>query len=144
MELGGIKITSIWRKGPFVMDCLLALALAESGSDVFRSLGIAELRFSSIHSYRNVAGTRILSRHAIGLAMDVFEIVTEDGRTLVVERDYPDVILVTLERWIDESRSFRFLLTPGNDPRHHHDHFHFEATSSTDRRRRLNARAPGP
>lgn len=135
MQIDGIKLTSLWRGGPFIMDCLLARALADGGSDALHSAGVTELRFSSIYSYRDIAGTRILSRHAVGLAMDVFQIVTEDGYVHVVERDYPDVALLTVERWINESGAFRYLLTPGNDPRHHWNHFHFEARSNEEVRR---------
>jgi hypothetical protein len=117
------------------MDCRLALALAESGAAALRSAGVVELRFAGIHTVRNIAGTRILSRHALGLAIDVFEVVTEDGVRHVVERDYPDVVLLSVERWINDSGAFRYLLTPGNDPRHHHDHFHLEARTPAERRR---------
>lgn len=131
MEIGGVRLTSIWRKGPFVLDCLLAQALAERGAQALRSAGVAELRFSGIYDYRTIGGTRILSRHALGLAMDVFEIVTDDGLVHVVKRDYKagDAVLLSVERWVNEAGGFRYLLTPGNDPRHHHDHFHFEARS---------------
>lgn len=41
------------------------------------------LRFRALHDYRNVRKngrtTKILSRHAIGLAMDVWEIEFDDG-----------------------------------------------------------------
>ena len=135
MEIDGLVLTSIWRKPPFVMDCQLALSLADGGAAAVRSAGVVELRFASIHAVRNVAGTRILSRHALGLAMDVYEIVTEDGVRHVVERDYPDVVLLSVERWVNESGMFRYLLTPGNDPRHHHDHFHFEARTPVEQKR---------
>ena len=142
MELGGVKLTSIWRKGPFVLDCQLALAIAEHGAEALRAAGVVELRFSSIHSYRNVAGSRALSRHALGLAIDVFELVTEDGTVHVVEDDYPNVVLVSAEGWVNATRAFRYLLTPGNDPRHHHDHFHFEARSQAEVARITAAQEP--
>jgi hypothetical protein len=136
MEVGGVKLTSIWRKGPFVMDCLLALSFAERGAEALRSAGVAELRFTSIHSYRTVAGTRHLSRHALGMAIDVFEVVTDDGLRHSVKHDYhTSAALLSAERWINEAGGFRFLLTPGNDPRRHHDHFHFEARSAEEQRR---------
>jgi len=132
MELGGVKVTSIFRKGPFVMDCHLALALARAG-EVMRQIGVRELRFSTIHEYRRIrmrgAKRRPLSRHALGLAIDVFEIVTDDGRKVIVEKDYRkrDATLYALERGIAASSDFRTPLTPGNDPRSHRDHFHLEA-----------------
>ena len=78
-----------------------------------------------------------LSRHALGLAVDVFEIVTDDGLRHVVARDYKagDAVLLSVESWVNEAGGFRYLLTPGNDPRRHHDHFHFEARSSEEQRR---------
>src|SRR5262249_25146744 len=75
MEIGGIKLTPIWREGPYAMDCYLALALADQGAAALRDAGVVELRFSGIHSYRRVAGTKVLSRHALGLAIDVFEMI---------------------------------------------------------------------
>lgn len=130
MEIGGVTLTSIWRKGPHLMDCQLARAFAERGAAALKAAGVAALRFSSIHAARNVAGTRILSRHALGLAMDVYEVVTTEGTTLVVQRDYPHDVLIETERRINESGVFRYLLTPGNDRRRHRDHFHFEARST--------------
>lgn len=135
MEIDGVKLSPIWRKPPFVMDCQLALSFAERGAAALRSAGVVELRFAGIHDLRNIAGTHILSRHALGLAMDVFEIVTEDGVRHVVERDYPDVVLLSVERWINDTGVFRYLLTPGNDPRHHKDHFHFEARTPAEQKR---------
>jgi hypothetical protein len=129
MEIGGVKLTSIWRKGPHVLDCQLARAFAEHGAEALRAAGVVELRFSGIHVLRNIARTRILSRHALGLAIDVYEVVTEDGRVHVVERDYPNVVLLSVESWVNATGAFRYLLTPGNDRRAHRDHFHFEARS---------------
>ena len=87
MMVGGVKLTSIWRKGPFPMDCYLALAFAERGAAALRATGVVELRFAGIHSYRKVAGTNVLSRHALGLAIDVFEMVDVDGRTRPIHHD---------------------------------------------------------
>ena len=131
MELGGIKLTPTFRKGPFVMDCHLALALARHG-EVLRQIGVSEIRFSTIHEYRQVRlGGRkrgMLSRHAVGLAMDIFEIVTSDGEKVVVKDRYRkrEATLLALERSFFSSMDFRTPLTPGND-RSHRDHFHIEA-----------------
>jgi hypothetical protein len=130
MTLGGVKLESIWRKGPFVMDCVLALAFAETGGPALANVGVAKLRFAGIHDYREVAGKRgVLSRHALGLAMDVYEIVDTDGTTHVVLKDYPlgDELLPVVEAAARGTGAFRTVLTPGNDPKHHYDHFHFEA-----------------
>ena len=134
MEIGGIKLTSIWRKGPFPMDCFLALAFAERGSAALREVGVRELRFAGIHDYRTVAGKNVLSRHALGLAMDVFELVDDEGERHVVKTDYRagDGLLWDAEDAINDTGAFRMLLTPGNDPQHHYDHYHFEARTSTE------------
>jgi hypothetical protein len=133
MTLGGVALDAIWKRGPFVMDCLLAEAIAEQ-AEVLRAAGVSALRFSEIHDYRNVNGgkRRILSRHALGLAIDVFALVTDDGVEHVVEKDYPDAFLLTVEEWLRATQGFR-LLTPGNDPKHHHDHFHLEVRELAER-----------
>jgi len=135
MELGGVTLTPIFRKGPFVMDCHLALSLARVG-EVLRQLGVRELRFSTIHEYRRIrlrgATQRPLSRHALGMAIDVFEVVTDGGEKLVVQKDYrkKDPTLLAMERGLAASLDFRTPLTPGNDPRSHYNHFHLEARVS--------------
>ena len=135
MTLGGIRLEPMWKKGPFVMDCLLAAALADQ-ADVIASAGVVALRFAEIHDYRNINDGRrkILSRHALGLAIDVFAFVTEDGVLHQVEKDYPDALLLTLEDWLHDTAAFR-ILTPGNDPKHHRDHFHLEVRDAAERPR---------
>jgi hypothetical protein len=132
LKLGEVDLESIFRKGPFVMDCHLARAVALHSAKL-RALGVTALRFSTIHNYRmvirNGKPTNILSRHAIGLAMDVFEFVLEDGTTLKVKKDYAkgSGLLAAIEEVVAGLDDFRTPLTPGNDPRGHDDHFHFEA-----------------
>jgi hypothetical protein len=135
MELGGVALAPIFRKGPFLMDCHLALSLARVG-EVLRQIGVRELRFSTIHEYRRIrlpgGSRRPLSRHALGMAIDVFEVVTDSGEKLVVEKDYrkKDPTLLAMERGLAASLDFRTPLTPGNDPRSHRNHFHLEARVS--------------
>jgi hypothetical protein len=131
MELGGLKVVSVWKKGPQVMDCHLALGLATYGPKLVE-LGVSELRFSSI--YRNtlvrVNGQtkNALSRHALGLAIDVRSFVDNAGREAVVETDYnaADPMLLAIEQAVNDTGGFRTVLTPRNDPVSHHDHFHLE------------------
>ena len=133
MEIGGLKISPIFRKPPFVMDCHLALAFARH-AELFRAAGIIELRFSTIHDYRHVrlnGRTKgALSRHALGLAIDVFQVVTDDGDTIFIEEQYGQesgARLVPLHGALVASGGFRAVLSPHNDPRSHNDHFHLEA-----------------
>jgi hypothetical protein len=130
MQLGQVKLTPISRKPPFVMDCHLAVALTEQ-SALFAEAGIAELRFAAIHDYRRVRlrgrTLRALSRHALGLAVDVYEMTDTAGRIFKVRPHYRRVAFMrAVEKRLRESGAFRALLTPGND-RSHYDHFHFEA-----------------
>lgn len=131
MELAGIRLEPTWRKGPFVMDCHLALALHEVAPKL-HALGVTALRFSTIHDHRyvkrNGRRTNILSRHAIGLAMDVFEVRLGDESVLKVRADYATAdVLHEIEQVFAQSEQFRTPLTPGNDPKGHDDHFHLEA-----------------
>jgi len=131
MRLGEVALEPTWRKGPFVMDCHLARALFEVTPQL-RDLGVASLRFSTIHDYRHVRRngrkTNILSRHAIGLAIDVFEVGLTDGTVLKVKRAYADSeVLKAVEQVFADSERFRNPLTPGVDPKGHDDHFHLEA-----------------
>jgi hypothetical protein len=149
MQIGGVKLTSIWKKGPFPMDCYFALAFAERGAAALRAAGISEIRFAGIHDYRNVSGKHILSRHALGLAMDAFEFVDDNGDKHIVKTDYVegDETLWAIEDNINDTGAFRLLLTPGNDPKHHYDHFHFEARTNTEEvvaRERAAARIGAP
>lgn len=131
MELGGLKLVSVYRNGPFNMDCHLALGLATYGPQL-TAIGIRELRFSSIFRYTKVRVNgqtkNMLSRHALGLAIDARSFVDEAGREAVVETDYnaADPMLLQIEQVVNDSGGFRTVLTPRNDPTSHYDHFHLE------------------
>ena len=136
MMFGGVHLAPRWGKGPYVMDCLLARALARHVGPALRNMKVKELRFGQIYKYREVAGKRgVLSRHSLGLAMDVYAFVTEDGDAHVVQDQYNegDDVLLEVERRVTGTGAFRTLLTPGNDPKHHYDHFHFEARAAGDK-----------
>jgi hypothetical protein len=133
--IGGIAYTPVFGKGPYKLDCQLALALLEIGP-ALAAAGVREVRFGSIYRWSKVrVGGKTkdaLSRHALGLAMDVVSFVDGDGREARVARDYTsgDELLLEVERTINASPSFRLVLTPKNDPISHKDHFHIEANPS--------------
>ena len=114
------------------IDCQLALALAQLGPTLIAA-GVAEVHYGSIYRWSliRVGGKtkNALSRHALGLAMDVASFVGADGHESVVARDYKagDPLLLAIEQAIDASTAFRMVLTPKNDPLSHKDHFHIEA-----------------
>ena len=130
--LGGIEYVPVYGKGPYKLDCQLALALETIGPEL-RALGVREVHFGSIYRWSNVRvggkTKNVLSRHALGLAMDVVSFIDSDGREAVVAKDYKrgDQLLHDIEHLIDGAKSFRTVLTPQNDPLSHHDHFHIEA-----------------
>jgi hypothetical protein len=131
MTFGAVKLRSWFRKPPFVMDCHLALALARH-AEALHELGVRELKFSRIYGYTLVRAhgvtSNALSRHALGLAVDVRAVTDADGREALVERDYPqgDPLLRQVEAYLNDADGFRTVLTPKNDPVSHHDHFHLE------------------
>jgi hypothetical protein len=133
MKLGGVAFTSKWEKAPYVFDCQLARMLVRLGPKL-RALGVKEVTFGSV--YRNtlvrfggVTG-KALSRHALGLAMDIVSFTGADGRVVAVESEYPkkDWLLLSIENLVDHDKDWRILLTPKNDPISHKDHFHLEAS----------------
>lgn len=131
-QIGGIAYTNVYDKGPATMDCQLALALATVAPRLYE-LGVREVRVGSTYRWSNVrVGGKtkdVLSRHALGIAMDVVSFVDDGGREAIVAKDYKDgdELLLAIERAIDDSGSFRLVLTPKNDPISHKDHFHLEA-----------------
>lgn len=138
MDFAGLKLSSS-RRGPHPMDCHLALALATALAPALREVGVRELVFSELHDYRTLARRRsVLSRHAVGLAIDVVALVALDGTVLDVERDYRrGDTLRRAEALVNASGAFRRTISPGNDRRGHHDHFHIEARTPTDRPTRV-------
>jgi hypothetical protein len=130
--LGGVRYTSKWRSPPHKLDCQLARALAQVGP-ALHAAGVREVRWGSIYRWSNVrtGGQTLpfLSRHALGLAMDIVEFVDDAGRVANVQHDYlsGDSLLAAIEQAVNDSGKFRLVLTPKNDPKSHHDHFHVEA-----------------
>jgi hypothetical protein len=133
MEVAGIALVRAYGKGPVTFDCQLIRALHVIGPELHQ-LGVRQIRFGSV--YRNtlvrVHGETkpILSRHALGLAMDIKAFVDDQGRAADVELDYlkDDPLLHAIEDTVNRSKDFRIVLTPGNDPLSHSDHFHIEAS----------------
>lgn len=135
----GLKLTPKWGRKPALMDCRFALTLYRIAPVVLAS-GVNELLYSSFYSYRNVARTRWLSRHAFGLAVDVFEIRGPGGFQAEVKRDWVKVIgrpgdcvggvasprarvLRRLACNLERSGLVHLVLTPDSDYAHR-DHYH--------------------
>ena len=131
-QIGGVAYVDVYDKKPPIMDCQLVLALATVAPHLYE-LGVREVHVGSIYRWSKVrVGGKtkdLLSRHALGLAMDVISFIDDTGREAVVAKDYKrdDDLLLSVERAINDSGIFRGVLTPKNDPVSHRDHFHVEA-----------------
>ncbi len=130
-DIGGIQFTPLHGSN-HIFDCQLVLTLASFAPRLYE-LGVREVKFGSAFRYTKVrvAGKtkNILSRHALGIALDVYAFVDAEGRESRVLGDYKrgDELLHAIESATNDSGMFRLLLTPRNDPKSHYDHFHFEA-----------------
>ncbi|HUS29432.1 MAG TPA: extensin family protein [Kofleriaceae bacterium] len=130
-DIGGITYTAVYSKNQ-VFDCQLVLALAKFAPRL-GELGVAEVRFGSAFRWSKVRVNgktkNILSRHGLGLALDIVSFVDTAGIDHNVKQDYKrgDDLLHEIERSVNDSGQFRLLLTPRNDPKSHSDHFHLEA-----------------
>ena len=85
--VNGLKLNPMWGRRPALMDCRFALLLYRI-APIARRVGVDELRYSSFYSYRNVAGTRRLSRHGNGMAADIFEVRGPGGLRANVLKDW--------------------------------------------------------
>lgn len=132
MAIGGVALVSLKSKGPHTLDCHLADALSVVAPEL-RALGVTALHFRTLHKYRGVrrkgVSRRVLSRHAVGLAVDVFEVAFADGEVLRVEHHWRSSgrRLARVADIFEQSPAFRTPLTPSNDPLDHDDHLHLEA-----------------
>src|SRR6202012_2039874 len=110
--LGGIAYVPVYDKQLPAMDCQLVLALAQVAPKLYE-LGVREVHVGSVYRWSKVrvAGKTkdLLSRHALGLAMDVVAFVDETGRESVVGKDYKagDELLIAIEHAIDDTSGFR-------------------------------------
>jgi hypothetical protein len=149
-NLGPLRLVIIERKPGAVMpvmDCELGRALLDAAT-VFTDAGIRDLFFSGIYEYRPRRHSKKLSEHAHGLAIDVHEFGTADGRIFDVERDFEQGVgewpardqvecvgsperpegrlLRELACALRVSSAFREIITADDDPAHA-NHFHIES-----------------
>lgn len=131
-SIGGIALVPLRVQRRYTLDCHLAAALAAVAPDL-RALGVRALHYRTMHELRTVRrggrSLKTLSRHALGLALDVFEVAFDDGRVLRVKGDWRrhGRLLPRVAAVFTRSADFRNPLTPANDPADHGDHLHIEA-----------------
>jgi hypothetical protein len=149
-NLGPLRLVITERKAGGimpVMDCELGRALLDAAA-VFTNEGIRDLFFSGIYEYRPRRHSKKLSEHAHGLAIDVHEFGTADGRIFDVERDFEQGVgdweardqvacvgsperpegrlLRELACALRVSSAFREIIT-ADDNSDHANHFHIES-----------------
>jgi hypothetical protein len=149
-NLGPLRLVILERKPGGVMpvmDCELGRALLDAAG-AFELVGVRDLFFSGIYEYRSRRHSKKLSEHAHGLAIDVHQFGTPDGRILDVERDFEEGVgdwssrdqvacvgspektegrlLRELACALRVSSAFREIIT-ADDNADHANHFHIES-----------------
>jgi hypothetical protein len=131
-----------------VIDCSLAVSLALA-APYFAAQGLTQIHYSSAHDRRFIRGTRRLSRHSFGLAIDLNSFAGDSVGALTVRDDYEQglgdsvdcvgrpltsggLILRRLVCQLSGSELFRIVLDPDFDADHFH-HLHVEALPWDDR-----------
>lgn len=151
--IGGVRYERVGAGDrPLVVDCNFARGLLEV-APTLRALGIEAVEYTSATSVRFIRGTRKLSRHAFGLALDVRGVRGPRGLAYRVDEEYERGttlddgecvgephgagarLLKTLVCRLEESGWFRRVLSPDFDG-DHWDHLHLEV--------RPQARSPSP
>lgn len=135
MRFGGLLVRPVYRRTrPPVMDCHMALTLVQH-APLLVELGVRELVTGGFYRNRRARlrgqSVALLSRHALGLAVDIRAFVFSDGRALSVKRDYRHPLLGRIEHVLAGSGGLRALVTPKND-RNHRNHFHISAKMTLD------------
>ncbi len=138
-SLGGINYQGFGKR-PLICDCRLALALERAGP-FLSQLGIQTVYFSGAYSYRKRPSGK-LSRHAMGLAIDVHRVLAGDQLLKVKEdfelgrQDSCQGSSPTLNRMACLLKGwgvFDWVLTPDFD-RAHYNHLHLSIYSLHRRR----------
>jgi hypothetical protein len=149
-RIGRIRYRQIHDKGRMVMACRLAVAL-QRVSSLLHVNGVKEVLFSNFYSWRKVEDSRRLSRHALGLAIDIHGFKNTKGRVAEVEKHYEKGLgkgrtceglaktwqarmLRDIACDLDASNLFDRILTPDYDSGHE-DHFHISTFHPLDKKR---------
>ncbi len=125
--IGGITYFAHGLK--LIVDCRMGLTLARI-APLFARHDITRVRFSGAYVYRLTRHGK-LSLHANGLALDVHELITKEGTSFEVERDFARAVgcgkgVPFINRVACDLRDtglFRELITPDYDA-DHKDHLH--------------------
>ena len=145
VKVGGIKYKAHYGGRKPLMDCRMALALYRA-APIIRAAGFKTIYYWGFYSYRRVHGSRHLSRHAYGMAIDIARLSGDENLNVTVKDDWEKIRgtpgkCVGSPRSVDAARLrsmicrleslqvFRRILTPDSDYAHR-DHFHMSAPKS--------------
>lgn len=146
--IGRTRYLPRYSSNTMVMDCRLAVALHRA-NEIFKVNRISGVVFSNFYSWRHVEASGRLSRHALGLAIDVHAFVDQKGARLDVTGDYEKGlgkgrtcegraktykgrVLRDLACDLDASGLFESVLTPDYDAGHE-NHYHISVFHPQDR-----------
>ncbi len=146
--LGAVTYRGYGKQKTLIIDCSLALSLAIA-APYFAAQGITRVRYSSAYQRRFIRGTKRLSRHSFGLAIDLHTFSGDELGTLTVRDDYEQGLgdnsnclgdpltengLILRKLWcqLSSSKLFRIILDPDFDA-DHYNHFHVEALPWSER-----------
>ncbi len=149
-RIGRTRYVPRYKSNAMVMDCRMAVALARA-NELFKVNRIKAVVHSNFYCWRRVDGSGRLSRHALGLAIDIHAFIDTKGRRISVKKhyekglgkgrtcegrapDYKSRVLRDLACDLDASRLFETVLTPDYD-KGHEDHYHVSVHHPQDRRR---------
>lgn len=153
-KIGNIIFNNGSKRAKPLMDCRTAWALYRTSRIFTANGGVSKLIVGKFYSYRYVKNRSTLSRHAYGLAFDIYGIKTKGGKTYMVASSYErhldsgrscegqaktrgGRLLRQLACDLDNSHYFKVILTPDSD-RDHRDHFHISVYKKGEKRRRIN------
>jgi len=153
-RVGTLLMTNGRKPARPVMDCRTAWTLLRISRIFAANGGIDTLIVGNFYSYRYVKNSARLSRHAFGLAIDLYGVRTHGGATYMVDSDYATGLggqrtcegtasrrgarlLRQLACDLDRSQFFKAILTPDSD-RDHRDHFHLSLFHAGEKKARRN------
>ncbi len=140
--IGRVSYRGYGKQKSLTVDCSLAVSLAIA-APYFAAQGVTSVRYSSAYQRRFIRGTKRLSRHSFGLAIDIHTFSGKTVGNLTIRDDYEQGLgdnvdcigdplteggLVLRRLWCQLQRSelFRIVLDPDFDA-DHYNHLHVEA-----------------
>ena len=145
-KIGGVEWLYAWDpKGSMHIDCKFVYSLLK-WAPILTANNVKRVTYTS--TYRAPDGRRIISQHGHGLAVDVRSVTLNDGRELVVLKDWRKAygtkddcvgkpgttdakLLRTIICQAEKANIFRLMLSPDSDW-DHQNHFHIDGLGRID------------